>query len=623
MSHFENERSVTATACLFRRRRMRLPSTDRIRITDTTRSANLSLRKSSLVMALIVTIIANSCCTASVVPPVDPGNTGDGLEKALRGMFSMGTLPAESSSSSSSSSSILATSPKTSMIPTLSSPRASSSKDETHEDEQEVELDDEEISSVGLLSSPSPSTSTRPVSSSSKMPSTASPMLASATANSRPASDSYKSKEDWWKDPLAMFEDEEDDEAEAYFPAETTTNEPIKTTPEYKASSSRVDSFVSEEEDEVDTEEELDLLPTESTPRGKRSSSRVSATPARTSESSNHGAILAALIPKHMGQFFSKGSPIQLLALAYLIKNLSDYLPRAITFPPLWGRQERGESRADNRGKRSRHDEDSEEEEPEKDSLHSRVSRAIDKRRRNRNNHFEDEDESDFLAEEEDEVYDDDEEEYSDEEDYIDEQQADGPHGHEDGHKLKTDGRHASMDMPERDDFEDAAEMEPSQAVKEPSKANRISVFRRVGHLFALNRPRMPPRAVLMEQVDELTERCQLAERQKAAVEGEYERTSWQLQEAQSELSSLKQTTRYLQAQLRDNEEMLQRVVKTERRKAKDELVRMKEAMLKVVEREREAMRDEFIKQAGELEEMIQSRQQQSPPGQPQAPEVS
>lgn len=64
-------------------------------------------------------------------------------------------------------------------------------------------------------------------------------------------------------------------------------------------------------------------------------------------------------------------------------------------------------------------------------------------------------------------------------------------------------------------------------------------------------------------------------------------------------------TTRYLKAQLRDNEEMMDRAIRAERRKAKEELLRLKDAMLEVVERERQAMRDELIRQAEEVQALL------------------
>jgi hypothetical protein len=129
--------------------------------------------------------------------------------------------------------------------------------------------------------------------------------------------------------------------------------------------------------------------------------------------------------------------------------------------------------------------------------------------------------------------------------------------------------------------------------------------------------PRRPSIRQLMEQVHGLEQSCQQAQHAKSNLELAYEKASWQLQESQTEFDKLKQTTKYLQAQLRDNEEMLERVVQQEQRKAREELLQMKEAMLKVVEREREAMREEFIKQAAELEQVWKQsnkhRRQSSP----------
>lgn len=116
--------------------------------------------------------------------------------------------------------------------------------------------------------------------------------------------------------------------------------------------------------------------------------------------------------------------------------------------------------------------------------------------------------------------------------------------------------------------------------------------------------PRRPSARQLMEKVASLEQAFQQAQQAKSNLERAYEQANWQLQESQTEFDKLKQTTKYLQAQLRDNEEMLENVVKQEQRKAKEEMMQMKEAMIKVIEREREAMREEFIKQAAELEDL-------------------
>ena len=125
-------------------------------------------------------------------------------------------------------------------------------------------------------------------------------------------------------------------------------------------------------------------------------------------------------------------------------------------------------------------------------------------------------------------------------------------------------------------------------------------------------KPSRPPlsRAALSEALEDWQRRAEDAEADKQTMEREYEKASWQLQETLSELTSLQTTTRHLQAQLTDNEEMLARAIRSERRKAKEELLRMKEAMVKVVEREREAMRDEFMKQAAELQVLWKQKEE-------------
>jgi len=155
-----------------------------------------------------------------------------------------------------------------------------------------------------------------------------------------------------------------------------------------------------------------------------------------------------------------------------------------------------------------------------------------------------------------------------------------------------------------------------------------------LGRLFGQNssgpqKVRLPPSRVLNEQLEEMTQLFEDAQAAKEAVEKEYEKTSWQLQETLTELNSLKTTTRHLQAQLADNESVMSRAIRAERRKAKEELLRMRESMVKVVEREREQMREEFMKQASELQVMWKKQQEQQreytkyPPSPPPPPRTA
>ena len=71
-------------------------------------------------------------------------------------------------------------------------------------------------------------------------------------------------------------------------------------------------------------------------------------------------------------------------------------------------------------------------------------------------------------------------------------------------------------------------------------------------------------------------------------------------------MATLSATTRYLQTQLRDNQEVMERAIRTERLKAKSELTKMKDAMMHVLEKERRAMRDELKRRTDELQELLE-----------------
>lgn len=74
-------------------------------------------------------------------------------------------------------------------------------------------------------------------------------------------------------------------------------------------------------------------------------------------------------------------------------------------------------------------------------------------------------------------------------------------------------------------------------------------------------------------------------------------------------MANLQSTTNYLKAQLRDNQEVMDRAVRAERRKARDELTKMKEAMLQVLQRERQELRAKMMKQTAEVQAMLKDRE--------------
>ena len=74
-------------------------------------------------------------------------------------------------------------------------------------------------------------------------------------------------------------------------------------------------------------------------------------------------------------------------------------------------------------------------------------------------------------------------------------------------------------------------------------------------------------------------------------------------------MANLQSTTNCLKAQLRDNQEVMDRAVRAERRKARDELTKMKEAMLQVLQRERQELRAKMMKQTAEVQAILKDRE--------------
>lgn len=120
---------------------------------------------------------------------------------------------------------------------------------------------------------------------------------------------------------------------------------------------------------------------------------------------------------------------------------------------------------------------------------------------------------------------------------------------------------------------------------------------------------KLPPARDLMDQVEYLQLELATIKGEKESMEREYEKASWQLQESQNEMANLQSTTNYLKAQLRDNQEVMDRAVRAERRKARDELTKMKEAMLQVLQRERQELRAKMMKQTAEVQAILKDRE--------------
>jgi len=170
-----------------------------------------------------------------------------------------------------------------------------------------------------------------------------------------------------------------------------------------------------------------------------------------------------------------------------------------------------------------------------------------------------------------------------------------------------------NTDEDETDSEEVAAleEDEDSDEIREQSEVSTSPRTKRKGFsLFGFGRPKskLPPKNELFAQVQRFERQVASMQEENAGLLDQNQNVDTQLRNTRAELSRSDQTRKHLQSQLRDQEEMLEKAVNAERRKAKEELDRMKEAMIKVVKKERENMRQEFVRQAGKLQEAVKGR---------------
>jgi hypothetical protein len=183
----------------------------------------------------------------------------------------------------------------------------------------------------------------------------------------------------------------------------------------------------------------------------------------------------------------------------------------------------------------------------------------------------------------------------------------------EEGVGYPLDSDHGSYLSDESEDNDEQAtethDYDDEDEASTKTSKGRFALFRR--------KPTGPATDELQGQIAQLDEKFRQAVHDKEAMEKLYETTSWQLKEAQTEMKALKQTTSYLQTQVRDQEELMERVKTTEQNKSQEELARMKEAMVKVIKRERENMRKEFLKQANELQTMWREERDSKAPSYP------
>ena len=107
------------------------------------------------------------------------------------------------------------------------------------------------------------------------------------------------------------------------------------------------------------------------------------------------------------------------------------------------------------------------------------------------------------------------------------------------------------------------------------------------------------------DEMRALVERAKAAEVERESIEREYESSSSQLQATQNQLQALSKTNGYLKAQLRDIQRTSESAVMTERRKADEEMARVRESLVTVLERERRLMRAQMMNASKRLNSMM------------------
>eukprot|EP00559_Dactyliosolen_fragilissimus_P003837 CAMPEP_0184873826 /NCGR_PEP_ID=MMETSP0580-20130426/42051_1 /TAXON_ID=1118495 /ORGANISM="Dactyliosolen fragilissimus" /LENGTH=571 /DNA_ID=CAMNT_0027376765 /DNA_START=303 /DNA_END=2018 /DNA_ORIENTATION=+ len=109
----------------------------------------------------------------------------------------------------------------------------------------------------------------------------------------------------------------------------------------------------------------------------------------------------------------------------------------------------------------------------------------------------------------------------------------------------------------------------------------------------------------LEEEINSLRELVQSFQQEKLNLENDNENIRRLLKNTQSQMESLSTSNSHLKAQLIENENSIDEAIKFERQKSRDELSRVREAMVSVLEHERAIMREELERQANEIRAMM------------------
>lgn len=115
----------------------------------------------------------------------------------------------------------------------------------------------------------------------------------------------------------------------------------------------------------------------------------------------------------------------------------------------------------------------------------------------------------------------------------------------------------------------------------------------------------------MLEEMEHWRDRAEKAEIENEELIVESERVTKELAKVRSESSNLRNSMQYLKSQLLENQNEMEKAVKQERKKSEKEMTEVREALLKVLRHERNLMREQVQKTSAQVRALLKEEAQQ------------
>lgn len=119
------------------------------------------------------------------------------------------------------------------------------------------------------------------------------------------------------------------------------------------------------------------------------------------------------------------------------------------------------------------------------------------------------------------------------------------------------------------------------------------------------HKKRKPSISELQSELEFMTEKVNRAEQERELLERENENSHRKLASLQSQLKGITESYDYLQRQAREENQTIESAVRAERQRANEELKRVRTAMVTVLEQERRLMRDQIKQTSAQVRSMM------------------